>query len=317
MLTLLFLTFLQRPEIWSLCCWESLIATLTFALCGRCVTVTQPSPLTVSHQPPLALDIKSLSTKPELKSSSLSSSSCSGTMYSLIRYIVCRRPSQAIHISFCTPSHNYNLHNKGRTDDVDNPEVTMGIWIALVHTNWTRLCTPRRSTHTSVRHCLLPKFATGSWYAFKCNLILSLTPCSTAVLEKLTGSQPVKKFPAFYGTRRFITAFISDRHLSLSLASSIQSIPPHPTSWRSILILSSHLRLGLRSIIFPSYYYYYYYLLTPCTTALLEKLTVSQPVKKFLALYGTRRFITEFTCPYHEPDQSSSSLTCPLLEDKF
>ena len=30
------------------------------------------------------------------------------------------------------------------------------------------------------------------------------------------------------------------------------SPPPHPTSWRSILILSSHLRLGLPSGLFPS-----------------------------------------------------------------
>ena len=36
-------------------------------------------------------------------------------------------------------------------------------------------------------------------------------------------------------------------HLSLSWAGSIQSILPHPTSWRSILILSSHLCLGLLS----------------------------------------------------------------------
>ena len=35
------------------------------------------------------------------------------------------------------------------------------------------------------------------------------------VLEKLTGFQLVKKFPAFYGTRRFITAFTSARHPSL------------------------------------------------------------------------------------------------------
>ena len=34
------------------------------------------------------------------------------------------------------------------------------------------------------------------------------------------------------------------RHLFLSWASSIQSITPHPASWRSVLILSSHLRLG-------------------------------------------------------------------------
>ena len=77
-----------------------------------------------------------------------------------------------------------------------------------------------------------------------------LTPCSR-VLEKLTGFQLVKKFPALYGTRRFITAFTSARHLSLSWASSIQSISPHPTSWRSILILSSHLRLALPSGLFP------------------------------------------------------------------
>ena len=79
-----------------------------------------------------------------------------------------------------------------------------------------------------------------------------LTPWSRVLLEKLTGLQLVKKFPAFYGARRFITAFTSARHLSLSWASSIQSIPPHPTSWRSILILSSQLHLGLPGGLFPS-----------------------------------------------------------------
>ena len=34
--------------------------------------------------------------------------------------------------------------------------------------------------------------------------------------EKLTDSQLVEKFPAFYGNGRFITAFTSARHLSLS-----------------------------------------------------------------------------------------------------
>jgi hypothetical protein len=36
------------------------------------------------------------------------------------------------------------------------------------------------------------------------------------LLEKLTVPQLVKKFPAFYGTRKFITAFTILRHLSLS-----------------------------------------------------------------------------------------------------
>ena len=71
------------------------------------------------------------------------------------------------------------------------------------------------------------------------------------LLDKLTGLQLVKKFSAFHGTRKFITALRSVRHLSLSWASPIQSIYPHPTSWRSILILSTHLRLGLPSGSFP------------------------------------------------------------------
>jgi len=42
-----------------------------------------------------------------------------------------------------------------------------------------------------------------------------LTLWSRVFLEKLAGFQLVKKFPAFYGTRRFITAFTSPHHLSL------------------------------------------------------------------------------------------------------
>jgi len=51
-----------------------------------------------------------------------------------------------------------------------------------------------------------------------------LTPCSRVLLEKLTGFQLVKKFPAFSGT--LITAFTSTRHLSPSRTISIQSMPP-------------------------------------------------------------------------------------------
>ena len=79
-----------------------------------------------------------------------------------------------------------------------------------------------------------------------------LTPWCRVLLEKLTGLQLVKKFPAFHVTRRFITALTSLRHLSLSWASPIQPIYSHPTSWRSILILSTHLRLGLPSGLLPS-----------------------------------------------------------------
>jgi len=43
-----------------------------------------------------------------------------------------------------------------------------------------------------------------------------LTPWSRVLLEKLASLQLVKKIPAFYGTRRFLTALTSARHLSLS-----------------------------------------------------------------------------------------------------
>ena len=79
-----------------------------------------------------------------------------------------------------------------------------------------------------------------------------LTPWCRVLPEQLTGLQLVKKFPAFHGTRRFITALTSARQLFLSWASPIQSTCPHPTSWRSILILSTHLHVGLPIGLFPS-----------------------------------------------------------------
>ena len=91
-------------------------------------------------------------------------------------------------------------------------------------------------------------------YLYVPNAVLTylLTAWCIVLLEKLTGLQLVKKFPAFYGTRRFITALTSVRHRSLSCANPIQSTYQPPTSWRSILILSTHLRLGLPSGLFPS-----------------------------------------------------------------
>jgi hypothetical protein len=55
-----------------------------------------------------------------------------------------------------------------------------------------------------------------------------LTPWCRVLLEKLTGLQLVKKLPTFYGTRRFITAFTSFHHPSLSWTSPIQSTCHNP-----------------------------------------------------------------------------------------
>jgi hypothetical protein len=45
--------------------------------------------------------------------------------------------------------------------------------------------------------------------------IYLLTHWSRILLEKLTGFKLIKKFPAFYGTLKFITALTSVCHLSL------------------------------------------------------------------------------------------------------
>jgi hypothetical protein len=74
---------------------------------------------------------------------------------------------------------------------------------------------------------------------------------SWTLLEKLPIEQPLKNFPEFCRTPRFITVFTRALDWSLSWARSIQSIPSHPVYLRSILILSTHLRLRLPSGLFP------------------------------------------------------------------
>jgi hypothetical protein len=65
----------------------------------------------------------------------------------------------------------------------------------------------------------------------RCNMHYLVTPRSRVLLGMLTGFQLFKKFPRnFMEPEGSITAFTSARHLSLSWASSIQSITPHPTS---------------------------------------------------------------------------------------
>jgi len=56
------------------------------------------------------------------------------------------------------------------------------------------------------------------------------TPWSRVLLEKLRVPQLAKKFPAFHGTRRFITAFTRTCHLSRLCATSVQpkhTAPPY------------------------------------------------------------------------------------------
>jgi hypothetical protein len=63
---------------------------------------------------------------------------------------------------------------------------------------------------------------------------------SWALLEEPPSVLLLSNFPAFYGTRRFITLFTRALYWSLFWARSIQFMPSHPISLRSILILLTH-----------------------------------------------------------------------------
>ena len=96
------------------------------------------------------------------------------------------------------------------------------------------ICLTKREKPTRTLECKQKAWMTSdlfeAWGIRTGNLNCKLTPCSRVLPEKLTGPQLVKKFPAFYGTRRFITVFKRARHLFLSWATSIQSTPPSSLS---------------------------------------------------------------------------------------
>ena len=147
----------------------------------------------------------------------------------ILRYLeIYYRPSTILDAQLFLQSHDYL--------------VLIFTWVNVSSVCW--LCTNRNKTW----ECLQFRRHLKRTYLLT-HLITSL---SRVLLEKLTGFQPVKKYPSFYGTRRFITAFTSAHQLSLSWTSSIHSTTPHSTSWRSILISFSHLSLGLPSGLFPS-----------------------------------------------------------------
>jgi hypothetical protein len=83
-------------------------------------------------------------------------------------------------------------------------------------------------------------------------LTCGLIPCRKVHLEKLTVTHLVKKFPAFYGTWRFINVFTRACHWFLFWARWMQFTLSCPISLKFFLILSSHLFPGLLCGTFPS-----------------------------------------------------------------
>jgi hypothetical protein len=80
--------------------------------------------------------------------------------------------------------------------------------------------------------------------------VIKLTPWSRVLPEKLKRPKLLVKFPAFYGTRRFITAFTTAR--PVPILSQIDTVyVPHPNSQGSILILFSIFAWVFQVVLFP------------------------------------------------------------------
>ena len=78
------------------------------------------------------------------------------------------------------------------------------------------------------------------------------TPWSRVLAEKLTGTQLVKKFSAFF-LKLNVHQLVHVGPLTVPNLSHRNSVRVlHPTPWRSILVLHSHPRLGLQSGPFPT-----------------------------------------------------------------
>ena len=78
-----------------------------------------------------------------------------------------------------------------------------------------------------------------------------LTPWSRVLLEKLTGSAASQEIPHIVWNPK-VHCRNHKCPPPVPILSQLHPVSTPPTSWRSILILSSHLRLGLPTGLFPS-----------------------------------------------------------------
>jgi hypothetical protein len=151
------------------------------------------------------------------------------------------------------------------------PEGFLGTWLLSAHIIWQFIACKQSYFLFSFLWChewqwwsycvyhVMPciavpcRLATAALVPILCFYLYYLTLWSWVPLERPQVVQLLGSFPAFYGTRRFITEFIRALHLYLSWARPNQSTTLNPISKRSILMLSIHLLLFVLTQLFMNY----------------------------------------------------------------
>ena len=113
-----------------------------------------------------------------------------------------------------------------------------------------KIATHFRAKNTALRAPVLSQLNPFHTQSLVINLITYLlTPCSRVLLEKLTGSAVSQEIPRILWNPKVHYR----THKCQPLLPILRQLHPVPTTlWKSILILSSHLRLGLPNGLVPS-----------------------------------------------------------------
>jgi hypothetical protein len=130
---------------------------------------------------------------------------------------------------------NWCGHWTDRTNSfqIDSNDVAVTIFLFLVHKWFGRVCVCMRGGHAVWLMCRIQRFVneiqrrTASKIIATFRKFTSLTQSmDMRILETPPVAQPLRNFPKFYWTRKFITVFKRANYWSLSWGRWIQSITP-------------------------------------------------------------------------------------------
>jgi len=143
-------------------------------------------------------------------------------------------------------------------------------------------------------------------------LYATIRPGNRVLPVKITGSQLVRNFPAFYGTRRFIAAFTIARHLSLSWTRPIQSMPLIPLLTDALRYYSSIYALVFKVVSGSSKKTLYAPILSLICATCLAHLIVLVLITRIMFREEYKSFFSSLCNHLHPPVISSSFGQIPI-----